>query len=115
MERITRKPTVATDEHHQNRGGWGVAREVGRQNFNAVSKSSQSLRRGSPGRGVLVEPDQTQARETLQQQGAMAATPEGGIDQYAVVMGQVLSSSHHGIGQNRHVAERRHRPSARTT
>merc|ERR1712091_516644 len=87
MERITRKPTVATDEHHQNRGGWGVAREVGRQNFNAISKSSQSLRRRGPGRGVLVEPDQTQARETLQQQGAMAATPEGGIDQHPVLMG----------------------------
>ena len=42
------------------------------------------LRRRCPGRGVLVQTDQAQAGMLFQQQGAVAATTEGGIDQQSI-------------------------------
>jgi len=51
----------------------------------------------------------------FQQQGAVAATAEGGVDQQAIRTLDLAGRIQHRFRQHGHMAEQRHRPAARTT
>jgi hypothetical protein len=50
----------------------------------------------------------------FQQQSAVAATTEGGIDQQAIRTWDLPGCVQHRIGQHRHMAEGGHKPQAKT-